>query len=75
VKHGGVSVIFCSAVSWYSILLGNQVHSMIKTLFTNNDSVFQDDNPSHSYSWNVQLWFEELQGDFGIFPGQQNHHI
>jgi hypothetical protein len=35
--------------------LGNQVHSMIYTLFPNNDTVFQDDSAPPSHSWNCSI--------------------
>jgi hypothetical protein len=36
--------------------LDNQVHPMIKRLFPNNDTVFQDSAPIHT-AGNVQSWF------------------
>jgi hypothetical protein len=42
--------------------LGNQVHPMIKTLFQNNDAVFQENAPVHT-GGTVQSWFEELEGE------------
>jgi hypothetical protein len=35
--------------------LGNQVHPMSETLFSNNDAVFQDDNAPQSHSWNCSV--------------------
>jgi hypothetical protein len=54
---------------------GNQVHSMIRMLFPNNDAVFQDDNAPIHTAGTVQSWFEEHEGNFSIFLGQHKHHI
>jgi hypothetical protein len=42
--------------------LGNQVHSMIQTLYPNNGAVFHDDN---SHSWNYS---EEHEGELKHLP-------
>jgi hypothetical protein len=53
--------------------LGNQVHPMIQTLFSNNNAVFQDDSTPIHTAGTVQSWFEEHEVNFNIFPGQHNH--
>jgi hypothetical protein len=55
--------------------LGNQVHPMIQTLFANNDAVFQDDNAPIHTAGTVQSWFDGLEVNFDIFPGQHSHRI
>jgi hypothetical protein len=50
---------------------------MIKTLFPNNDAVFQEDSAFIHTARNV--WFshglKSMKVNFNIFPGQQNHQI
>jgi hypothetical protein len=48
--------------------LGNQVHPMIQTLFTNNNAVFQDDSAIIRTAGTVQSWFEEHEGELQHFP-------
>jgi hypothetical protein len=48
--------------------LSNQVHSMIQTLFPNNDEVFQDDNAPIHTAGTVQSWFEEHEGELQHLP-------
>jgi hypothetical protein len=46
--------------------LGNELHPMIQTLFSNKDAVFRNDNaPTHTAE-TVQPWFEE--------NGELQHH-
>jgi fumarate reductase subunit D len=57
--------------------LSNQVHSMIQTLFPNNDAVFKVDNaPTHT-AGTVQLshGLKSMKVNFNIIPGQHNHQI
>jgi len=62
VKHGGgLTMVFCRPylcnkvkVKDYEDILGNQVHPMVRTLFSAGDAIFQDDNvPIHTAA-NVQ---------------------
>jgi hypothetical protein len=48
--------------------LGNQVHPMIQTLFSNNDAIFQDDNASIPTDGTSQSWFEEHEGELNHLP-------
>jgi hypothetical protein len=48
--------------------LGNQVHSMIHTLFPNNVAIFQDDNVPIHTAGTVQSWFEEHAGELQHLP-------
>jgi hypothetical protein len=48
--------------------LSNQVHPMIKTLFSNNDVVFKDGNVAIDTAGTVQLWFEEHEGEVQHLP-------
>jgi hypothetical protein len=43
--------------------LGNQVHSMIQTLFPNSGDVLQDDNAPIHTAGTVQSWFEKHEGE------------
>lgn len=48
--------------------LGNQVCSIICTLFLNNDAIFQGDSfPIHT-AGTVKSWFEEHEGDLYYLP-------
>jgi hypothetical protein len=48
--------------------LGNKVHSVMQTLFSNSDAVFKDDNaPIHSAE-TVQSWFEEHETELQHLP-------
>jgi hypothetical protein len=51
--------------------LGKQVHSIIQTLFPNNDR-FQDDTAPIHTAGTVQSWFKEHEDEFHL-PGQHNH--
>jgi hypothetical protein len=53
--------------------LGNQVHPMIKTLFSNNDVVLQDNAPIHTAATVHSL--KSMKVNVNIFPGQHNHQI
>jgi hypothetical protein len=44
-------------IAWF------QQHPMFKTLFLNNDAVFQDDNAPIHTARTVQSWFEEDEGE------------
>jgi hypothetical protein len=55
--------------------LGNQVYSMIQTLFPNNNAVFQDNNVSIHTAGTVQPWFKEHESELQLFPGQHSHQI
>jgi hypothetical protein len=48
--------------------LGNQVHPIIQTLFSNNDAVFQDDNAPIHKAGTVQSCFEEHEGELQRLP-------
>jgi hypothetical protein len=48
--------------------LGNQVHRMMQTLFSNNDAVFPDDNTPIHTAGTVQSWFEEHEGELQHLP-------
>jgi hypothetical protein len=48
--------------------LGNQVHPMIQTLFTNNDAVFQSNSTSIHTAGIVQSLFEEHEGELQNLP-------
>jgi hypothetical protein len=52
----------------YMDKLGNHVHSMIQTLFPNNDAVFPDDNAPIHTAGTVQSWFEERKGELQHLP-------
>jgi hypothetical protein len=62
VKHGGGSV------TEYVHRLGNQVHSMIQTLFPKNNAFFQDDNAPIHIAGSVQSRFEKHEGEFQHLP-------
>jgi hypothetical protein len=55
----------------YMDRLGNQVHPVIQTLFSNNDAVFQDDSAPIHAAWTVQSWFEEHEN----ISHQHNHQV
>jgi hypothetical protein len=48
--------------------LGHQVHSIIQTLFPNNDAVFRDDNAPIHTAGTVQSWFEQHEGELQHLP-------
>jgi hypothetical protein len=48
--------------------LGNQLHSMIQTLFSNNDAVLQDDNAPIHTAGTVQSWYKEPQDELQHLP-------
>jgi hypothetical protein len=52
----------------YMERLGNQVHPMIKTLFLNNNAVFQDDNAHIDTAGAVQSWFQEGEDELQYLP-------
>jgi hypothetical protein len=60
--HGRITV------GEYVDRLGNQVHSIIQTLFPNNDAVFQEDNAYINTAGTVQSWFEEREGELQHLP-------
>jgi hypothetical protein len=43
---------------------------MIQTLFSNKDTVFQDDNAPIHTAGTVQSWFEEHEGELQQLPWQ-----
>jgi hypothetical protein len=48
--------------------LCNQVHSMIQTLFPNNNAVFRKDNAHIYTAGTVQSWIEEHDGKLQHLP-------
>jgi hypothetical protein len=48
--------------------LGNQVHPMNQTLFSNKDAVFQDDNAPLHTAGTIQSWFEEHEDELQHLP-------
>jgi hypothetical protein len=48
--------------------LGNQVHSMIQMLFSNNSAVSQDDSAVIHTAGTVQSWCEEHEGELQHLP-------
>jgi hypothetical protein len=48
--------------------LGNQVHSMIQTLFPNSVAIFRDDNAYIHTAGTVQSWFEENEVELQHLP-------
>jgi hypothetical protein len=48
--------------------LGNQVHSMIQTLFSNNDAVLQDYNAPIHTAGTVQSWCKEPEDELQHLP-------
>jgi hypothetical protein len=48
--------------------LYNQVHPLIRTLFPNNDAVFQDDNSLIHTAETVQSWFQEHKDEIKHLP-------
>jgi hypothetical protein len=55
--------------------LGNQVHPMIQTLFSNNGPVFQDDNASIIQLELFSHGLESMKVNVSIFHCQHNNQI
>jgi hypothetical protein len=47
---------------------GNQMHSMIQTIFPNNDAVFQDDSALIHTVGAVQSFFQDHEGELQQSP-------
>jgi hypothetical protein len=52
----------------YMDRLGNQVHPMIQTLFSNNDALFKEYNTHIHTAGTVQSWFPEHEGELQHLP-------
>jgi hypothetical protein len=53
--------------------LGNEMHPMIQTLFPNNETDYQDDNPSFTHLELFNYCLKSMKVKFNILPGQHNH--
>jgi hypothetical protein len=56
----------------YVARLGNQVHPMIQTLFTNNDAVLQDEFTNLELS---SYGLKSMKVNFNILPGQRDQQM
>jgi hypothetical protein len=59
----------------YMDRVGNQVHSMIQTLFPNNETIFKDDSAPFTQLELFSHHLKSMKVNFNIFHGQHNHQI